>query len=341
MAPLTRPTSFAPLRKLLVAWESEQALQKAFQEESLPLVTTERSDLFVPTTALVGVFERAARATGRRDFGFRVGEQLQHQSFGLWSQYCAQGATLADALRRLGDTLAFHQSGARFSIERNGSMAVWRYRRSQSPNVHKQHSDYTIPPLLSLLRFYLGADWLPSRIELDYPRDADARVIETLMAVPVQFAQPTLGIAIPLELLSRKRPYWIGKPITDIDVAVADALQITHEPLRSILAISILRLMDGKTDIEGTAAMAEISVRTLQRYLNREGLSYRDLLERVRLRRARALLEQTDVSITEIALSLGYSEHANFTRAFRRSTGLTPAEFRHHMGRIGLRKNSS
>ena len=44
--------------------------------------------------------------------------------------------------------------------------------------------------------------------------------------------------------------------------------------------------------------------------------------------RAKALLRETATSVTEIGLSLGYSDHANFTRAFNRWTGHPPKAFR-------------
>lgn len=340
VAPLTRATSFGPLRDLLVEWEGERALRKAFHEENLPLAVIEHADLFVPTAALVAVFERAAVATGRRDFGFRVGERLHHHSYGLWLAYCVQAASLAEALQRVSATLPFHQSGSRLHVVRDGPCAVLRYERSRPRNGHKQHSDYAIPPLLSLLRAYLGKAWIPSWIELDYPQDADAVTVEALMPAPLRFARPALGLAIPANLMTTTRPHRITRPITLLDVEIADSLRIHQEPLRSIYAIAMLRLMDGMADVEGTSAMAGISVRTLQRHLNREGYSYRDLVERARLRRARDLLTQTDVTVTETALLLGYSEHANFTRAFRRTTGLSPAEFRRHMRRISVRKDT-
>lgn len=195
--------------------------------------------------------------------------------------------------------------------------------------------------MLNLIRLYLGTGWTPSWIELDYPRDTDAAIVEPLMPAPIRFGQPAVGIAIPIALVSKRCLQPAEKQITALDVEIEDVLPVTHEPLRSIFAISVLRLMDGRTDIGGTAAMAGISVRTLQRYLNREGLSYRDLVERVRLTRARALLEHTDLTITEVALMLGYSEHANFTRAFSRTAGLSPAQFRQHMRRISGHKDSS
>jgi|ERR1700722_6609349 len=47
-----------------------------------------------------------------------------------------------------------------------------------------------------------------------------------------------------------------------------------------------------------------------------------------RLERARMLLMRGDHSLDEIALRLGFSGQASFTRAFRRATGQTPGEFR-------------
>ncbi|MEO8072246.1 MAG: AraC family transcriptional regulator [Acidobacteriota bacterium] len=47
-----------------------------------------------------------------------------------------------------------------------------------------------------------------------------------------------------------------------------------------------------------------------------------------RIERARELLKKTDMTITEIAYLLGFSNHAHFTHHFRRKTGFTPSEMR-------------
>jgi AraC family transcriptional regulator len=51
-------------------------------------------------------------------------------------------------------------------------------------------------------------------------------------------------------------------------------------------------------------------------------------LVRRRLERARDLLASTNLSILQVALEVGYGSHSHFTTAFRKSTGLTPREFR-------------
>ena len=47
-----------------------------------------------------------------------------------------------------------------------------------------------------------------------------------------------------------------------------------------------------------------------------------------RIERAKQLLADATFTVTEIALTLGYGETSSFTAAFRRTTGLTPTDYR-------------
>ena len=51
-------------------------------------------------------------------------------------------------------------------------------------------------------------------------------------------------------------------------------------------------------------------------------------LLRVRIERAKALLETSDLTVTEIAARVGYAEPGQLTRIFRRETHCTPREYR-------------
>jgi AraC family transcriptional regulator len=47
-----------------------------------------------------------------------------------------------------------------------------------------------------------------------------------------------------------------------------------------------------------------------------------------RIERAKELLKRADRSLLDVAIALNFTTQANFTRAFRRSTGLTPGRYR-------------
>jgi AraC family transcriptional regulator len=65
--------------------------------------------------------------------------------------------------------------------------------------------------------------------------------------------------------------------------------------------------------------------RTFRRYL---GCTVSDYLRDLRLQQAKRDLAASAMSLSDIALSAGYSDQSHFSTAFRRRTGLSPGEFR-------------
>ena len=330
--PMTTATGFGPLPELLEARCGTRALQRVFAGARLPLALVEDRNHPVPFAAMVGVFESAARAAGERTFGFEVGAGMSVASYGVWLDYAAGAPTLGDALKRSVAAIRFHQTVGRLSLETAGDVVVWSYRPPPFPGEQIQHSDHVIAPMIRFVAGFLGRRWRPRRIELNYPRDPLAAALEARTGVPIRFAAPAAGIAIPIgDLRARRpapRPSKAGGILTLREVAAASALAEGPEPLRSLSAIVAVRLMEGRVDIEGAAAMAGLGVQGLQRRLREAGLSYRDVVGAARQARAEALLRETELSVTEIAVEVGYSEHANFTRAFRRARGTSPTEYR-------------
>ncbi|MGB1409712.1 helix-turn-helix transcriptional regulator, partial [Alloalcanivorax venustensis] len=64
------------------------------------------------------------------------------------------------------------------------------------------------------------------------------------------------------------------------------------------------------------------------RKLHAEGTAYSSLVEKIRLRDAIKLLDEPGLDIARIAELLGYSDAANFTRAFRKQASMTPSAYR-------------
>jgi AraC-like DNA-binding protein len=97
------------------------------------------------------------------------------------------------------------------------------------------------------------------------------------------------------------------------------------EALRRALAT---RVAGGDTRIAAVARHLAMTPRTLQRRLAEAGIAYHDLLDEMRRRTAQEHLEDSTLSIGEIAYLLGYSDRAAFHKAVRRWTGLTPQAYR-------------
>jgi AraC-like DNA-binding protein len=87
-------------------------------------------------------------------------------------------------------------------------------------------------------------------------------------------------------------------------------------------------LQRGDVSLDGVARALGMSGRTLQRHLNAQGTSHRELLDEARSAAALRHLGADTMSVTDVAFVLGFSEVSAFHRAFRRWTGMGPSEFR-------------
>ena len=91
---------------------------------------------------------------------------------------------------------------------------------------------------------------------------------------------------------------------------------------------AMLNDASGFRGLEEVGRALSMSSRTLKRVLAAQGTTFSEVRDDARKQRALLLLEEGRVTVADIAQRLGYSDEANFTRAFRRWTGTTPAAFR-------------
>jgi AraC-like DNA-binding protein len=131
---------------------------------------------------------------------------------------------------------------------------------------------------------------------------------------------------------------WLRAPAENADPKLARVLEAHTEHLLAQLPVphSFVELAReelrkalgaGEARPEALARALRVSERTLRRRLQQEGVSYQALLDDVRHGLARALVLRPDLSIAQVAEQLGFSEVSTFYRAFKRWTGLTPAQF--------------
>jgi AraC-like DNA-binding protein len=88
------------------------------------------------------------------------------------------------------------------------------------------------------------------------------------------------------------------------------------------------RVIGGRCSADDLAGALSIHRRTLNRCLQREGTTFRAVLDRVRFDAARDLLRDERHEIEDVARALGYAEPSAFTRAFRRWAGVPPSRWR-------------
>ncbi|MCH8497039.1 MAG: AraC family transcriptional regulator [Marinobacter sp.] len=167
--------------------------------------------------------------------------------------------------------------------------------------------------------------WLTGRQPDDFEQVRD-------LLPRVRFQMPMAGVA----LLGDIR--WLSQPLpTANPEALSQALaQCEREsslldPVDSLapqIRAALIAGPQGYPSPEALAQSLHLTTRTLRRRLQEQGSGYKQLLEEARQRDSCHLLSDSDMSIQRIADLLGYTDPANFTRAFKGWTGMTPSQWR-------------
>ena len=79
--------------------------------------------------------------------------------------------------------------------------------------------------------------------------------------------------------------------------------------------------------LEDLARHIRVSSRTIDRHLKNEGAGFRELSDKVRFERACTLLSSEGSSVVGVAEQMGFSDAANFSRAFKRVMGVSPSDY--------------
>jgi transcriptional regulator GlxA family with amidase domain len=109
---------------------------------------------------------------------------------------------------------------------------------------------------------------------------------------------------------------------------------LTHGDRAVLKAQEWVHMRDGRgVSLAALATAAGLERRTLlRRFASATGMTPIEYCRRVRIARARELLEGGDTSQKEIAQSLGYKDVASFARAFRKAIGSAPGAYRKEFG---------
>ena len=283
----------------------------------------EKPEAWMPVSQLCDFLETAVGETGYVALGLDAGiaPRQQHSEF---SKLVLYSPTLYQSLKAVCNNAAREDTSAKFRVVRDGTCG-WLHCGSieASPEAIRQIETYRYAALLEIIRLAAGPDYLPSLLFLQ-GRDHEAlRESPLLRGVDVRFRRPGLAIAFEPKLFSR--------PVINVPDVPTMKSEFSNAPVefgQALLEITRTQLLSGHPEIEHAAAALGLSVRTLQRRLYEQDLSYAKLLQHVRINTAKHMLEKGDTQIADISASLGYQHSTHFARAFREICGLTPREYR-------------
>lgn len=111
--------------------------------------------------------------------------------------------------------------------------------------------------------------------------------------------------------------------------SLAARLGTRHEKLIEAVAFLEARIEE-PFDLDACAAQLDLSRRQIERLFSRYmGVTPVRYMNDLRLQHGRALLAETDMSVTEVAIACGYASSSHFSKSFRVKYGVSPYRFSH------------
>lgn len=328
--PFTRACAIWPIMDFLdtIGAPTERFLQQA----GIPPALLEQPESLVPLHLVYSFFESAANAEGINNLGLLVAQQASTFDFGLFGESLREALTVHEYLQAGLQMIGSLTLGERFWLTNEGNKIRIHHHLPGNETPGFRHADhYAIAITLRMLLSFTDNQWSPEEVCLHADNDLKTNKTDIFWGTEVIKEQAHSSFTIPKALLQQAIPLQATgvqlrqKHLNNSQQAMPDGLE------NAVKQVITSLLPDGCPDIHLAAEAAGMSTRTFQRRLGEIGTSYSNLLQRTRMQLAAQRLAYTTKPVNEIAASLGYRDPANFTRAFRGKTAVSPRNYRAQM----------
>lgn len=320
---------FMNISGLLIVVEALQKLgiptEKYAEKSGVPLAYLDQPEAVIPVILAGRFADLLAHKEGVEDLGFCIGLKCNAlQNFGAYSARIRSAPTcltyLYLAAQLYGTTItgvklwiSRDETGVHFNMHYPGLREGW--------GIHP--ALFTLATSINTLSAISGGSWVPKRIKLPHGINIGRTGEDQMNGIPVVHWDGPISFLVGKSLLAQT---------IDTAIGAVDGAQKTM-PLPASFSDSVentvrMLLEDGRCSLENTSHALGLQPRTLQRRMQREGRSFGELAAGQRHRMAVSMLRDSDLSVTDIAFQLGFSDTSNFTRAFRKLAGYPPVSLR-------------
>lgn len=318
----------------LVHYLSRQGVldrRRVEQFTGLEMSTLEDPDRRVPAQAHYKLWDHAEHVTGDPAVGLHAGQVIDPDRMGLVGHVFFNCDTLGEAVTQYVRLHRLINESVNLSFEQVGEQAILTWQADSPEHYCRQDMDRTLAAALCRTRHFISPGIQAEWAEIAHPRPDYADKYEKLLGGPVTFGSLATRLAFNSRHLSHpiphRNPYVYSAVLRQVN-RLLTRLQTRRSFGRKIHRLISRQMSTEKIDADTLARQCHMSRQTLYRRLKKEGLGFHELVEQVRKDKALRYVSSDHYALGEIAFLLGFSELSAFSRAFKRWTGMAPAQYR-------------
>ena len=308
-----------PVKSLLQ--EHQVDIEQTFDKAMFPKAAISKDDAVISWACIRRMFRIIEEEIGIFDFGFDLMRRVKiHHIIHYLNFIAASSNTVEDALKGFIDLNNDSANNAEMYFE-NSPSGIWFCfsQRQYSDTQFHTFEQLFIATFIEIVRYYTASEWLPKEVGLtsDIPSLSED---EYVSEAQLYLNHSSNRILVEQEILN-KAPKATGIKRSDLPVYRDDIIG-------ELTLVLTPYLQEFIPTLPQAALITGVSERSLQRYLHARGLTYRKLIELLRLNIAKQLLKDNRYTVSIIAERLHYNHYNNFSRAFRAATAMSPSQYR-------------
>ncbi|MDF1822557.1 MAG: AraC family transcriptional regulator [Alcanivoracaceae bacterium] len=294
----------------------------------------EHPDNRVPFDVLLRAWHLAIEESGDPVPGLLGARRFNPAIYGPLASIIVTSPSLGDVAAQLVRFQAIPEDATHADIELQGDEVVLRFDTGDyDPAYIRPVVEYELSEILGIARFLTDPVHHPrlvfNAVSFRHAAPADVALYRELLGATPAFEQAYNEVRFDADLLGLA----CACPDPDLFQTLLERMEARHndpddslpQRLKQFIVHALPR---GVPRIRDAAEHLGMAVRTLQRRLDDEGVTFADSVDAVRHDLACKLMRRKDASITEAAYLLGFTDPSAFHKAFRRWTGQSPGEWR-------------
>ena len=293
--------------------------------------TIENPENFLPPDIAYQCLNIASKIANDPYFGARLGAQLDATVWSNLSSFRSSTSNVASQLTHFIEITSSDVTTTNYTLKISHEGAIFDILRTfQSPVEVHQANAHSLAEVVTMIKSLVFNIWDPAFVL--------CRISDPSIVPPDIMPQGCL-------LIGDINKVSIKFPASWLTIAI-DSEFIQPKQENSLPAVSLIGSLDQifdsfdfsvKPKIKEIARITGTNSRQLQRELAKQNTTFSTVVENSMRRFAIDKLENSNMSVTEIALSLGFSNPANFSRAFRVWTDQSPSSIRKKHGQYKIR----
>ena len=321
------PSSLASWAQLIARELARRGVdaRALFREAKLPFDQLQDPNSRYPSTGLQRLWRLAADATQDPCFGLEVGRAWHPTTFHALGYSALAAASLREALGYLVRYCRVVSTGARMDLVDDGHearvlLSAGEHGAPWQSHVSSASVQAGLASVIVLCRLACGGRVTLERVAFENESRAGAARLEKFFGCPVSFGADHNAVVFRSDELDRALPAANPSLLRINEHALNQYLaRIGPNDLVAAVRSLLVRMLPSGEVHQNTIARAlNMSSRSMQRKLQQQGISFRELLDETRRALAAQYTADGTLSASEVAYLLGFAEPSSYSRAMRR-----------------------